>query len=83
MKLYLLGNDFFYRISELKLATLIQRYDKKVISCFDPIQVRETNWNFTGCQVPHYMVVVKPYINLLKPFLDNEMSVFEEYGALK
>ena len=39
----------FYRISELMLATLIQRYDKKIIL----FQERETNWNFTGCQVPH------------------------------
>ena len=51
----------FYRISELMLATLIQRYDKKIIS----FQERETNWNFTGCQVPHFMIVLIPYINLL------------------
>ena len=40
------------------LATLIQRYDKKIIS----FQERETNWNFTGCQVPHFMIVLIPYI---------------------
>ena len=50
----------FYHISELMLATLIQRYDK-VIS----FQEWETNWNFTGCQVPHFMVVLIPKINLL------------------
>ena len=36
----------FYRISEIMLATLIQRYLKKIIS----FQERETNWKFTGCQ---------------------------------
>ena len=67
--------------------TLIQRYDKKFIS----FQERETNWNFTGWQVPHFMIVLIPYINLcintiyqfIKPFLDNKMSIFEEYGAFK
>ena len=33
----------FYRISELMLATLIQRYYKKIIS----FQEQETRWNFT------------------------------------
>ena len=31
----------------------------------------------------HFMIVSIPYINLLKPFLDNKMSIFEEYGAFK
>ena len=41
-------NDFFYRISELLLATLIQRNDKKNHFIFDLVQERETHWNFTG-----------------------------------
>ena len=42
----------FYRISILMLAILFQRYlsDKKSFP-FDPVQERETKWNFTGCQV--------------------------------
>ena len=52
---------------------------------FDPVQEPETNWNFTGCQVPYFMIVLIPGINtiykFIKPFLDNEMSIFEEYGA--
>ena len=51
----------FYRIFELILATLIQRYDQNFI----PFQERETNWNFTGFQVPHFMIVLIPHINLL------------------
>ena len=54
-----------YRISELLLATLIQRYIKKIIS----FQERETERNFTGCQVPHFMVVLILWINLLNLFL--------------
>ena len=33
---------------------------------FDPVQEQEeTNRNFTACQVPHFMIVLIPYINLL------------------
>ena len=56
-----------YRISELMLATLIQKYDKHHF-IFDPVQERETDWNFTGCHVPHFMIVLTPYINLLSFF---------------
>ena len=48
------------------LASLIQRYDKKSF-IFYSVQERETNWNFTGWQVPHFMIVLIPYINLLIP----------------
>ena len=58
--------------------TLIHRYNKKIIS----FQKRETNWNFTGCQVPHFKIVLIPYINLLNLF-DNKISIFEEYEAFK
>ena len=51
----------FYCISELMLATIIQRYEKKIIS----FQERETNWSFTGCQVPHFMIVLIPFIGWL------------------
>ena len=50
----------FDRIFELMLATLIQRYDQKIL-----FQEIETYWNFTGCQVPHFMILLIPYINLL------------------
>ena len=46
----------FYRISELMLPTLIQRFDKNHFS-FNPAQERETNSNFTDCKVPHCMIV--------------------------
>ena len=29
------------------------------------------------------MIVIPPYINLLKPFLDIKMSIFKEYGTFK
>ena len=34
----------------------IQSCDKNNFT-FDPVQERETNWNFTGCQVLHFMMV--------------------------
>ena len=46
------------------LATYVQRYDTNHF-IFDPVQERETSWNFTGCHVPHLMIVLIPYINLL------------------
>ena len=55
------------------LPTVIQRYDKKIVS----FKERETNWNFTG-RVPHFVYTIYQFI---KPFLDNKMSIFEEYGA--
>ena len=53
----------FYPISELMLATLIQRYDKKSFHFWFSSK-RETNWNLTGFQVPHFMIVLIPYIYL-------------------
>ena len=58
------------------LATLIQRYDTNIIS----FQEQKTNWNFTGCQVPHFMIVL--YINFIKSFLDNKMSVLRNMEPL-
>ena len=69
-------NDFFYCISDLMLVTLIQNTIKNHF-IFDPVQ--KTNWSFIGCQVLHWMNV----LIFFKPFLDNKMSIFEEYGAFK
>ena len=53
-----------YRISELMLPTLIQRYDKNHL-IFDPVLRRGTNWIFTCCQMPHFTIVWILHINLL------------------
>ena len=50
-------NVFFYHISDLMLATLIQRSDENLF-IFDPVQKQETNWDFAGC----FMIVLIPYI---------------------
>ena len=47
---------------------------------FDPVQKRETNCNFTGCQMPHFMIMLILCISLLN-FFGYKMSIFEEYGA--
>ena len=56
----------FYRISKFMLVTLIQRYDiRKIISFFIQFKRRGANWNITGCRMPHFMIVLILYINLL------------------
>ena len=71
------------------LPRLIQRYDKKNHFLFDPVQKRETNWNFTGFQMSHFMIISILYINLLnlswikKKCLFFFFFFFEEYGAFK
>ena len=62
-----------YPISELMLATLIQKYNKNYF-IFDPLQEREINWNFTGCQMPCFMIV----LIFLWSFLGQKMFIFEE-----
>ena len=59
----------FYRISELMLPTLIQRYDKNHF-IFHPVE-RETNWTFTGCQMPHFIIVLILYIEDIQMFVVN------------
>ena len=57
---FLKWNDS-YHISELMLPTLIRNNH----FIFYPIQKRETKWNFTGCQRPHFfMILLILYINL-------------------
>ena len=42
----------------------------------------ETNWNFTGCQMPYFMITLIPYINLLNLSWINNVY-FWHYGAFK
>ena len=60
--------------------TLIQRYDKNHF-IFDPVQKRETNRNFMGFQMLHFMTLSILYINLLNISWIKKISTFEEYGA--
>ena len=81
-------NDFFYRISELMLPALIQRYDKKNKTkkkhfIFDLVQKRETNWNLSGCKMPHFMIVLIPYVIFFLNLSWIKMSIFEKYGAFE
>ena len=67
----------FYRISELMLPILIQRYVKNhfILIQFKNEKLTE---NFTGFQVPHFMIIYQ----FIKPYLDNKMSIFEEYDCI-
>ena len=66
-----------YHISELMLP-----YDRKSFN-FDPVQKRETNWNFTGFQMPYFMIILTLYFSLLNVSWIKKMSTFVEYGAFK
>ena len=46
------------------LLTLIQRYDKKITLLIQFKNKRLTEI-FTGCEMPHFMIVLILYINLL------------------
>ena len=65
----------FQLITELMLATLIPRYKKKIISFFCPVQERVSDATFYDC--------INTIYQFIEPFLDNKMSIFEEYGAFK
>ena len=58
---------FFYWVSELMLPTLIQRCNKNHF-LFDPDQEWQTKWNFTGCHIQYFMIILIPYISLLNLF---------------
>ena len=66
----------FYHISELMLATLIQRYDKKLFH-FKYERLTEilqaVRCHIYGC--------INTMHQFIKSFLDNKMSIFEGYGA--
>ena len=65
----------FYRISELMLPILIQRYDEKSFHFLSNPKTRDA-----GSQMPHFMFVLKLHINLLN-LSWKKMSIFEEFGA--
>ena len=67
----------FYRISELMLPTLIQIYDRKSFHFKNKrlTEILQTGAIFYDCISTIYQFII--------PFLDNKMSVFEEYGAFK
>ena len=68
----------FYRISQLMLATLIQRYDKKNHFIFDPFQKRKSDFYRLSDAIFYDRII--PCINLLN-LSWIKMSIFEEYGA--
>ena len=72
----------FNGISELMKATLIQRYDKNHF-IFDPVQEWEINWNFYKLSDATFYDCINTIYLFIKSFLDNKMTIFEEYGAFK
>ena len=64
------------------MATLLQRYDKKIISFF--IQLKnERLTEFYRLSGATFYDQINAICKFIKPFLDNKMSIFEEYGAFK
>ena len=68
----------FLSYLRINVANIIQRHDKKFISFL--IQFKNvSNWNFTGSQMPHFMLVLITYINLWNIFWI-QMFIFKKYG---
>ena len=62
------------------LAALIQRHNKKIFW----IQFKnERLTEILQAVIRHVNDRINTTYNLTKPFLDNKMSIFEEYGAFK
>ena len=69
----------FYHISDLMLPTLIQRYDNKSFHFWSTSKTRLTEiYRLSGAIFYDCITTIYQFI---KPFLDNKMSIFEEYGA--
>ena len=60
------------------LAALIQRYDIKNVYIYIQFKTKGLTEIFTGCQVPHFMIVLIPYINLLNLSSIIKLSIFED-----
>ena len=65
------------------LPTLIQRYDKKIISCFIQFKKERLTEVLQAVRCPIFMIVLILYITLLNLSRIKNMSIFEEYGAFK
>ena len=68
----------FYRIFELTLATLIQRYDKKSFH-FKNERLTE----FSKLPGATFYDCINTTYRIVKSFLDNKMSIFEEFRDFK
>ena len=55
-------NDFLLYLW-INVGNINSRDTIKIVS----FQEREIYWNFTGCQVPHFMIVLIPYISSIGP----------------
>ena len=70
----------FYRISELMLPTLIQRYNKKSFHFLSSSKTRDELKFYRLSDATFYDRINTIY-QFIKPFLDNKMSIFEEDGV--
>ena len=69
----------FHGISELMLATLIQSYIKKKKNHF--ISRMRDKLKFYRLSSATFYDCITVIYQFIKSFLDNKMSIFEEYGA--
>ena len=72
----------FSGISELMLATIIQRYDKKSFHFLSKSRTRDL-LKFYRLSGATFYDCINTIYQFITPFLDNKMSIFEEYGAFK
>ena len=70
----------FYRISELILPTLIQRYDKKSFNFLSTSKTRD--WlKFYKLSDATFYDPINTIYQFIEPFLDKKYLFVEEYGA--
>ena len=74
-KLDLKWNAIFYRFPELMLPILIERHDKK------KKKKKKKKNHCKNERLTESLQTVRWHDHFIKPFLDNKMSIFEEYGA--
>ena len=65
------------------LPTLIQKYDKKSFHFWSSSKTRDWLKFYRLSDATFMIVRICTIYQLIKPFLENKMPIFEEYGAFK
>ena len=64
------------------MLALMQKYDIKNHFIFDPFHKAESNWNFTSCEMPHFMITISINIFINLSWIKNNASQKHAYIIL-